>query len=587
MSLALARALFHFLWQGGLVWGLTALGLQAFRRPAARYRVACAGLLLCLVLPMLTFAQSLRTPAPSTPVRQLPDAAAVQPLRVSPAPEPWHRRLEEPLHLERTLRLGAPYVLALWMAGALVLAVRTGLGLHWIRRARRRGEPFQDAFWTGRLADLAARCGLRRPVSLRLFDGGEGPFTIGTFRPLILLPASLLSGMPPALVEALLAHELAHIRRFDYLVNLLQSAVEILLFYHPAVWWISRRIRIEREQACDDLAAGMLDEPRRLALALHELDRFQLTTRAAVPAASGGNLMQRIRRLLHPEPRPQGIRVLLLTCAFAGFCLAAGYAAQERPTLPKPPVPPQRVQPKRDMVFSYSTVQDRDPALSYGLIRKGREDMVFSGSTKRLAEIRALRDRGEDALWFREKGVSYLVQDPALLAEALVAYKPVEEASHRLEILGEQMEGVGKGTEAVAREMEALARQQEEVARRMEAVAREEEKLQRELFKLERRRDKAKVADLARLDAEVKALEARLEAAEKPMKALDVEMEKLEAPMKALETRMEASEKPLQAFEEKMKPVEAELDQAQAAFEKTLQALLRKAQAQGAVKRVK
>ncbi|WP_429247872.1 M56 family metallopeptidase [Massilia sp. UYP32] len=107
--------------------------------------------------------------------------------------------------------------------------------------------------------------------------------------------------MPPHLLEALLAHELAHIQRHDYLVNLCQNVIESLLFYHPAVWWISRRIRVEREQIADAIAARQLGEPRRLALALSELEKLQFSTHHLAQAANGGDLMSRIKQLVRPD----------------------------------------------------------------------------------------------------------------------------------------------------------------------------------------------------------------------------------------------------------------------------------------------
>ncbi|HXA48397.1 MAG TPA: M56 family metallopeptidase [Burkholderiaceae bacterium] len=137
----------------------------------------------------------------------------------------------------------------------------------------------------------------------------------------------MIIGMPPDLLEALLAHEVAHIKRFDYLINFIQSTVEILLFYHPVVWWISGRIRREREQIADDLAAGILGEPRRLALALRELEQFQFSTTHLAQAASGGNLMFRIQRLLRPNVQPiswkTGISAASVLLASAAFCANA------------------------------------------------------------------------------------------------------------------------------------------------------------------------------------------------------------------------------------------------------------------------
>ena len=115
---------------------------------------------------------------------------------------------------------------------------------------------------------LAARLGIRRPVRLLESARVQVPVVIGALRPVLLLPASALTGLAPAQVEAVLAHELAHIRRHDYPVNLLQSAAETLLFYHPGVWWLSARIRAEREHCCDDIAVRVCGDAVGYAEAL-------------------------------------------------------------------------------------------------------------------------------------------------------------------------------------------------------------------------------------------------------------------------------------------------------------------------------
>src|SRR5262249_62123234 len=125
----------------------------------------------------------------------------------------------------------------------------------------------------------------------------------GWLHPVILLPASTLTGLSPGQIESILAHELAHIRRHDYLVNLLQSLVETLLFYHPGVWWVSRRIREERELCCDDLAVGVVGGPVLYAEALCRLERARGEAAALAVAASGGSLLARITRLVGAAPR--------------------------------------------------------------------------------------------------------------------------------------------------------------------------------------------------------------------------------------------------------------------------------------------
>lgn len=195
-----------------------------------------------------------------------------------------------------------------WLVGVAICAMRPLWGLWTQARLRRRGlSPVPEALQQS-LARLAERLGIRRAVR-----GAESllvkvPLVVGYLRPIILFPAGMVAGLTPAQLDALLAHELAHIRRHDWLVNALQVVVETLLFYHPAVWWLSRRIRHERENCCDDLAVWAVGDAAgysRMLLTLAEL-------RARVPepavAATGGTLLTRVQRLLRPpthESSPQ------------------------------------------------------------------------------------------------------------------------------------------------------------------------------------------------------------------------------------------------------------------------------------------
>ncbi len=189
---------------------------------------------------------------------------------------------------------------------------------------------------------------------MRLIGDGDSPLSVGWWKPMVLLPVAIVAHMPAPLLEALIAHELAHIRRHDYLVNLLQGVVEALLFYHPVVWWLSHRIRVERELVADDLAARQLGDPRRLALALSELDRLGIA-RSPIPhtalaqAAHGGHLMSRIKQLLRPEHRIVGGTLLLPAVGIVALGIAfqsyAKFDASPRaafattPAAPPPPPP--------------------------------------------------------------------------------------------------------------------------------------------------------------------------------------------------------------------------------------------------------
>jgi hypothetical protein len=148
------------------------------------------------------------------------------------------------------------WVVAIWLVGAMVFWVRMLGG--WILTERLRSRLVRRASgeWQQSLDRLKTRLRVSRPVQLLVSSLVQAPVVVGWLRPAVLVPVGALAGLPADQVEALLLHELAHIRRHDYLVNLLQGVVEAILFYHPAVWWISGHIRVERELCCDDIAVA-------------------------------------------------------------------------------------------------------------------------------------------------------------------------------------------------------------------------------------------------------------------------------------------------------------------------------------------
>src|SRR5690606_22850475 len=237
----MAATLLHFLWQGVLI-GLVAaavLALLGNARPQARYAIACGALLACVLWPAFTLLQAVMQANDAAP------AAALTYVAADAAGFGDASALREALGTSRLPPL--PWIVALWAAGVAVCSLRMAGGLLWVRHMCDRAQVATGAEWQACTQRLAARMGIRRTVVLRMSEGGDSPVTAGWRRPVVLLPVALLARMPADLVEALIAHELAHIRRHDYLVNLLQGAVETLLFYHPVVWWLSQRIRIERE----------------------------------------------------------------------------------------------------------------------------------------------------------------------------------------------------------------------------------------------------------------------------------------------------------------------------------------------------
>lgn len=303
-------ALLDSVWQAALIGLEASVALIAARkaRPQRRYLIACVALLLCLLWPLIQLLARLAAGSPGA--SGTPVLAQILSGTGTAEGAGWQGFLQA--HLA--------WLVIGWAACAAALGLRLALGLIWIRRAA--GNQRTDQHWNARLDTMAVQFGITRTVRLRVVDALASPVTAGWWRPVVLVPASLLSGMPPQLLEALLAHELAHVRRYDYLVNLAQSLIETILFYHPVVWWLSHRIRVEREQIADDIAARHLGEPRRLALALSELERLQFSTQHLAQAANGGDLMTRIKRLVRPETQALTWKAALPVLAMATACIA-------------------------------------------------------------------------------------------------------------------------------------------------------------------------------------------------------------------------------------------------------------------------
>ncbi len=326
----LGWTLVHFLWQGALVALGMALGLVLCRTPQGRHRASCLALLACLVLPIATGLRQMhatRRCAQSLAERPMVDLHLVGP--------EWFLSEQSSMQarIESAIRPQLSRISLIWAVGCLLMALRMGSGCFWVRRRRTCAAPAPEV-WLKRMDVLAGRMKLSRNRILLWIDSGPvslaSPVVTGFWKPVVLVPAALFTGLPADLLEALLAHELAHIQRGDQFLNLLQSCIEVVLFYHPAVWWISHRIRIEREILADERAARALGEPRRLALALNALDDLQASTPtpAALLAARGGHLMNRIQHLLHPIPPTSKGNGTWLMALLAGLLLLAPVAAK-------------------------------------------------------------------------------------------------------------------------------------------------------------------------------------------------------------------------------------------------------------------
>jgi GWxTD domain-containing protein len=322
---ALGWTLAHFVWQGALVGAAAWAALRALpeRHPEARYATACALLAAMAICPLLTLA--FLWPGGSAPAAPLHvfivPVSPAGPASVTPVQASW-----------------TVWAVALWAAGLVLMAIRAAGGWLWAWRRQytdRRPLPQSCQETVHR---LALRMGLRRGI--RWFAGAriDAPQVFGWLKPVVLVPLSALASMPPQQLEAVLAHELAHIRRHDFLVNACQVLVETVLFYHPAVWWLSARVREEREACCDRVAAEQCGDTvlyGRALVALEESrDRYAL-------AASGFGLSRRVRRLLSGGEgvRPAWLLTSVTAAALVVAATSANWLLAQAPAPPAPPAP--------------------------------------------------------------------------------------------------------------------------------------------------------------------------------------------------------------------------------------------------------
>jgi hypothetical protein len=319
---ALTTALLHSLWQGAILAliAAAAMTLLARRSAALRHIVGMVLLVAMAVVPLLTFLSMLDgsggTPGAST--------MALPGLFLGPlGPLPGGPDAATPLWLSW-----------LWATGVALMLVRLAGGWSMVRRLDREAFAPLPPAWQARADALRRTLGIRRQVAIRLLNDSVLPCSARALRPVIWLPVSILARLTADQIEALIAHELAHIRRLDWIWNGLQCAIEALMFYHPGVWWLSRRIRAERENACDDLAVAACGDPISLAEALSTLERLRAPAPIFVLPANGGLLVNRIKRLLSPET-PPGLRWGVPIGLVALLCSGAVIATQAGSALPR------------------------------------------------------------------------------------------------------------------------------------------------------------------------------------------------------------------------------------------------------------
>lgn len=314
---ALGWTLLHSLWQGAVVMLVLAviLGLTKDRQAHTRYGFSVAALSLMLFWSVLTFFNHYQHPSSldlsgkelivteieetfesAIVIREVPQAAE------SSLPFSWWAGWER---VEAFMHAHGRLIAAAWLLGSLLFFLKWLGSLLYLHRVRRSSLNSVSGRWQRQLDKLARSMGILKPVLLVESVRVHTPMVLGHLKPIILLPVGMLTGMAPQQLEAILIHELAHVRRHDYYVNLVQSALEVMYFYHPAYWWISARIKDEREHCCDDIAVAVCGNAVTYARALNAVQSWnqpQEGPSLALAALGRKNhLLHRIKRLITPE----------------------------------------------------------------------------------------------------------------------------------------------------------------------------------------------------------------------------------------------------------------------------------------------
>jgi TonB family protein len=363
---ALRTALLHFVWQGAVIAFVLWIALLMMRRRSAnaRYIASCLALGALVAAPVVTGYMSYTQPVTSEArsghsLSTVPDTVAAV----------W---TGSTTHAPTWLASLGWWALPAWAFGVALFSIRLAWGSRQVAVLRRSGKP-ADSGVLALANDLQVRMKLSSPVRLLVSAFAEGPSVVGWIRPVILLPATTLLGLSPEQLESVLAHEFAHIRRYDYLVNILQMLVESLLFYHPAVWWTSARIRHERELCCDDLAVAACGDPLCYARALTKLERLRTFAPNMAMGSTDGPLMYRIQRLTGAATRKFGPSRLpgVLAICLGVICLTLGLnwsrlraqdvRAKEKPAVVAGPAWRRADAPGVKVELDGATVLDRVP----------------------------------------------------------------------------------------------------------------------------------------------------------------------------------------------------------------------------------
>ena len=306
---AIGGAVLHFLWQGTVIGLITAILIRGLRKSSAesRYAVALGSSVICLIVFLITFCGL---------VYKVPDTSGglIAPATLIPSMKNYSGNMQQ-------------IVATIWAIGVGLLIARFAVHWLWSQRLRTRMVANPDGQWLDIFDELKTQMGISKTVKMLKSGLAQTPMVVGWISPVVLVPAAAFASLSSEQMRMILAHELMHIRRYDHWVNQFQALVEIILFFHPVVWWLSRQMQIEREYCCDDASLQAVPKPKALAETLALLDQMRISNPANSLAANGGSLMDRITRILDNRERTRKTKKHKMKIQTLGVIAAAALLA--------------------------------------------------------------------------------------------------------------------------------------------------------------------------------------------------------------------------------------------------------------------
>lgn len=334
ISRALSNTFIYSLWQGLVLAAMAGLIILLTQKSASRkrYNLLIGSLVLFSIAVATTFIYQLQQPI-ATSIKP----ATVQPL-VSPLPAGTLPMAPAAVPVEHTsfidyINTHANTIVLVWFLIVCARCLQLLTGLHGLYRLRHQSVSPVDKEWEEKLQQLATSIGIKQMVAVAESGLAKVPMVIGHLKPIILIPAGLITALPPAEIEAVLLHELAHIRRRDYLVNLLQNLVEIIFFFNPAVLWVSSLIKAERENCCDDITVAQTSSKAAYIRALLSCQEYQSqTSRFAMALGRRKNLLGRVSRMVSSSNHSLSIleKSLLTVCLVTAGLMLAAFSGKEK-----------------------------------------------------------------------------------------------------------------------------------------------------------------------------------------------------------------------------------------------------------------